>query len=196
MTKAERVFTDIYEQKVWGDGSGGGSVPELLGPYIQMVEDLLTATRARNVMDIGCGDGVLAAAIDWGSARYDGIEVVESVAKQAQRRRRSKSLIFRVDVLTDVDVWRYVRSDIIIIKEVLQHLDIDSIARLLDNLCKFPLILHCSAVAGIVNSQIPMGGTRTVDLRLPPFNLKGVKNVLKYKVCDTDYFCQIWRPAH
>jgi len=36
------VFSTIYEQNVWGQGSGLGSIPEVARPYMLFLQDFLT----------------------------------------------------------------------------------------------------------------------------------------------------------
>lgn len=78
MTKdCKEVFTEIYRSKVWGDGSGGGSAPDVARPYIDFVSKYLMEVRlcklaweTPRVLDIGCGDGVVASHIDFGEFVY------------------------------------------------------------------------------------------------------------------------------
>lgn len=182
------VFGGIYARKVWGDGSGGGSLPQAAGPYMRLVECLLTRFQARTVLDIGCGDGQVAAGINWGDATYIGVEVVPETAAVCLARL-SRGTVIVADALEDA----LPATDLVLCKEVMQHLDNQSVQRLIQRLDRYPAVLHCTAVTAEMNQPIEMGQTRGADLSLPPFDLI-VENVLRYHFGQQVYLCQLWRP--
>jgi SAM-dependent methyltransferase len=186
-SQSGRVFTEIYDQRKWGEGSGGGSVPDQVRPYIGFLNELILNVKPRSILDIGCGFGWLAAAIDLNGARYIGVDVVGSVVRQASRCLDGEFHI--LDATTDPLPF----ADLVILKEVTQHLDNASISKLLKNLERHSLVLHCSFSSGEPNQDIEIGGTRGVDLARPPFNLP-CEDVFSYQIIDTTYTCQLWRP--
>lgn len=188
MTDSARVFGDIYRNQVWGGGSGGGSVPEHVPQYIALVERLVREHRPKAVLDIGCGDCVLAGAIDWGSALYIGVDVVPNVIAQAGGRVKG-GYVYRCDALTD----DLPDADLVLVKEVTQHLDLPSVTRLLIKLSKYRMVLHTSMVYGDVNGPCEMGATRGIDIGRVPF-IHNVENVLEYQIGESRYISQIWRP--
>lgn len=174
------IFTDIYRQKRWGDGAGGGSLPEFCGPYMRLIEQL---SRGCDVLDIGCGDGLLASRINWSSSRYIGVEIVPDVAEKC----------VLPCICADAMFYDLPRADLVIVKEVMQHLSEPDIRRLLGNIhrcCPDAQLLHCSYVDHPVNRPTPTGGSRCVDLAKAPFELSA-ETVLEYRICDTAYFCQL-----
>ncbi len=194
MSKAAEVFTDIYERKTWGDGSGGGSVPEHLPEYRALVETLIRQNGVKCVLDIGCGLGWLAASIDWQGAWYVGMDVashpVAHMRKLIDKGNGPAGIVIHGDVLVD----ELPPADLVLLKEVTQHLDNASVLALIDRLRTYPLILHASVRSGVgTNAPIAMGQTRGVDLTLSPFGLP-CETVLIYSVANTQYLCQLWRP--
>ncbi len=169
MTPAE-VFSDIYARNLWGDGSGGGSDPETTRPFCRLVQDLLVLYDVRTVLDIGCGDGRVFSEIHWGKTKYTGIDCVgiALIRHPAFDVRIADAL---VDPLPG--------AELVILKEVTQHLPNADIARLMERLRGYPLVLHCSGFGGEVNADIRMGETRPVDLAAPPFHLPA-KRLLTY----------------
>ena len=188
MTEATRVFTDIYDRKVWGAGSGGGSTPQHIRPYLGLVERIVEKEDPSVVLDIGCGNGLVASCINWGYALYIGVDPVQSVILEA-RARISRLNFIVADALSD----SLLPAGLVLIKEVTQHLDTRSIVTLLQKLASYPAVLHTSMIDAQPNRDIAMGDTRSVDLSLPPFNLP-CETLLEYSVGETRYRSQMWRP--
>lgn len=172
------VFGDIYARRVWGDGSGGGSDPTIAAPWCRLVEDFIHGYCIWSVLDVGCGDGRLAGAIDWDGTRYTGIDC----SRQALNMH-PKHDVRLMDALADLPQATY---DLVLLKEVTQHLPNAEVIRLMERLRRYPRILHCSGIGGTPNGDIKMGEGRYVDLAAPPFHLPA-KEILRYG----DYVCQL-----
>lgn len=193
MTKAEQVFTDIYARKVWGSGSGGGSYPEQLEEYLELLRRMIRAWKPKTVLDIGCGVGWTAPLVDWMGAHYIGIDVVDEVLESAVRawQGNCQATFFKRDAIEEP----LPGADMVILKEITQHLDNASILKLLAKIGPTSrLVLHTTAVTGrMQNEDIAMGETRGVDLWRQPFN-KAIVNVGHYRIGSVDYLCQLWVP--
>ena len=155
MTPTE-VFDDIYRRKIWGDGSGGGSDPEIAAPWCRLVERSIRLFSSCRVLDIGCGDGRLAGAIQWDATRYTGIDC--SRAALHVHPMHDVRLMDALEELPDGDF------DLVLLKEVTQHLPNADVSRLMERLRRYPVILHCSGIGGVANGDIKMGEGRYVDL--------------------------------
>ncbi len=191
MKDAAEVFTEIYNTKAWGEGSGGGSTPELVPQYISFINWLIEQERPQQVLDIGCGYGWIARDIDWKGANYIGVDVVSEVVLQAWRNLgRGFGSFLALDAIRD----RLPDADMVLLKEVTQHLDNASIFDLIGNLEKFPLVIHCSVEPDGSNRDIVMGQTRGVDLSRSPFNLD-CRTMLRYELPGSKYLVQLWRPS-
>lgn len=166
MTKdCKEVFTDIYARKAWGDGSGGGSAPDVARPYIDFITQYLTWPVTLTVLDIGCGDLSIARRIKWGVSRYIGIDA--SSGWHEPDDMTNAVVIGAADALyCDLPA-----ADLVLCKEVLQHLSNEQVQLLLDRTAHYPRRLftnNCDAEN--MNEDIDTGGFRPVDLTLPPFN--------------------------
>src|SRR5579863_8616888 len=89
----ERVCTEAYLKKAWGDGvtvplSGPGSSVSVTAPYRQLLLKFFAAVGVRSVVDLGCGDWECNRAIDWCALgiRYTGIDIVKPVIEQCQQQ--------------------------------------------------------------------------------------------------------------
>src|SRR5262245_8013461 len=80
------VLGPIYARGIWGGGSGPGSDPVYVQPYMAYLHAFLDHNRISSVVDIGCGDWQFSQHIDWGERSYLGIDVVPSVISANQRR--------------------------------------------------------------------------------------------------------------
>lgn len=167
MTKdCKEVFTDIYARKVWGDGSGGGS-GEQAQPYCDFVTEYLKTVPVRKLawetkraLDIGSGDLSVLKRIKWIDWVCAGIDAA-----------------YGEDALTD----ELPDADLVLCKEVLQHLSNEQIQLLLDRTAHYPRRLFTNTMHPDlpVNTDIETGDTRAVDLTLAPFN-QPAKTVFTY----------------
>jgi len=189
LSDAGAVFREIYATRKWGEGSGGGSIPKQVAPYLRFLDGLILKLKPTRVLDIGCGFGWMAGAVNWRGARYIGVDVVSSVIEEASHHLVGDFHV--LDAITD----QLPDADLVILKEVTQHLDNNSILKLLQNLESYPTVLHCSIHEGQANGAIKMGETRSVDLGLEPFNIP-CEDVFNYQIAGSHYQCQLWRPAN
>lgn len=164
MSNCKEVFTEIYRTKKWGDGSGGGSTPDAARPYCVFVSFYLAHLgiveweKTPCVLDIGCGDGVVAQGIDFTNWRYIGVDAAQGI-----------------DALTDP----LPDADLVLCKEVLQHLSNAQVQLLLERTDHYKRRLFTSMTGPGVNVDIQTGDSRPVDLTLPPFN-RPARTVLTY----------------
>ena len=168
MSDCKEVFTDIYARKVWGDGSGGGS-GEQAKPYCDFMSDYLAWPVVFTVLDIGCGDLRIAKQIDFHAAQYIGLDAVARYPGDDLTSGRRMVIIGGADALyCDLP-----GADLVLCKEVLQHLSNAQVQLLLDRTAHYPrrLFTNTMQVEGVgVNEDIETGNTRPVDLTLHPFN--------------------------
>ena len=159
MSNCKEVFSRIYADKVWGDGSGGGSA-EQAQPYCDYITRLLSTMQPCTVLDIGCGDGLVASRIEWGAHKYIGVDAAQGF-----------------DALVDP----LPATHLVLCKEVMQHLSNAQVQLLLDRTAHYPRRLFCNTMHPSlgVNTDIETGDTRAVDLALAPFN-QPATTVLRY----------------
>jgi SAM-dependent methyltransferase len=184
-SSSEEAFTNIYKNKVWGvneqgEGfSGSGSTLQETTIYRSFLQNFLKTYNIRSVVDVGCGDWTFSKTIDWKGIDYIGIDVVKSVIDKNTALFKTPTVNFiHADILsTDLPA-----ADLLICKDVLQHLPNGEIARFIKRLGKFK---HCLLTNDIDlflrnNYDIEFGQFRTLDLTCAPFFVKGVK-ILSYR---------------
>ena len=176
--KLKERFEEIYAKNEWTHGSGIGSLPANTREYVALLEKFLVERNIRSVVDMGCGDWQFSKKIHWGSARYRGFDVVAPVIKRNRRKHAADGISFHLYSGNPADLPA---ADLLIVKDVLQHLSNKNVRAFLPHLSRFKyaLITNCYNPKGPTeNNDIKDGDFRYLDLRLPPFNLKAEE------ICD------------
>lgn len=184
---AEKTFTHIYENGIWGrnaDGygfSGGGSLVQNAQTYMDFLQNFLEANEIKTVVDVGCGDWTFSQYIRWGDIQYTGYDVVKKVIQDNVKKFGTVSIRFFQE---DISHFSLPSADLMLCKDVLQHLSHEEIHLLLKQIHKFKYCLITNDVdpysLSSHNDPIQQGEYRTLDLTKAPFNLKGIK-VLTYR---------------
>jgi len=185
-TSNELVFSTIYETAEWGtneDGkgySGEGSLVKNALPYIKFLKDFIVENKIKSVVDLGCGDWTFTKTIDWSGVDYTGIDVVPSVLQNNKRLYSKPNVRF---ICADATKVKIPKADLLICKEVLQHLSDQDVKAILKQAKNYKYCLFTNDVDPLTrtsnNGDIESGAWRTIDLTKPPFNLNG-NEVLSY----------------
>ena len=168
------VFETIYRENIWG-ASGGGSKLDTTVEYRRLLVALLRKNHIRSVLDIGCGDWEFSRAIPWDDIHYVGIDIVSQLIEENRRKYGTHNIQFlRMDAVDE----NWPVAELLIVKDVLQHLSNAGVSRMLKKVqnYRYALITNNYAKA---NFESEDGDTRPLNLRAPPFNLSA-KRVMKY----------------
>jgi hypothetical protein len=181
------IFSHIYKNKIWGANtqgegfSGPGSTLEQTQQYRAFLQNFLSEHHIKSVVDAGCGCWTFSRSIDWSGIRYTGFDVVEDVIKKNNLTYRTPTIHFEVGDSTKPNVLP--PADLLICKEVLQHLSFEDIKNFLKNMDSYKYCLITNDINPFgqptVNTDIERGSYRPLDLRAPPFNLEA-EEVLTY----------------
>jgi SAM-dependent methyltransferase len=163
-------FANIYRTKWWGDGcpSGDGSEADHTAPLVAPIADLLAGYGVASVLDIGCGwSPWLEAAL--GTARYLGIDAVQSVIDKRRRRAAVGCTFVLHDLTTEPMADAF---DIAVARDVMGHLPDAVVLEMLRNVTSSTYMLLAThwPDAGVV-PDIAVGMWRRIDLCRAPFNL-------------------------
>lgn len=162
------IFQKIYENRLWGGGSGSGSRPKYTIKYRQFIMDFLKEHNIKSVLDYGCGDWQSSKLINWDGIKYIGIDVVPSVIEKNKNLYGKNNIKFCLNSAN----FKIPKVDLIIIKDVAQHLPIVDILKLIKSFSKVRHILWVNDLSRN-NIDIKRGQYRGLDLSLPPFNING-----------------------
>ena len=182
-TSVETTFSELYKHGVWGKNgfSNSGSQIEFTKIYIDFLQKFMKKHHIASVVDVGCGDWQSFRYIDWAGVEYFGYDVVKFVIERNQRLFAEPSITF---IYADAIETDLPKADLLICKDVLQHLSNDKVMKLLTQLDKFKYCLITNDVypasLSSNNYDIACGGYRPIDLTVSPFNLSAEK-VLVWK---------------
>lgn len=166
----QEIFDKIYRDKVWGEGSGGGSCSELASSYAEAVKEIV---EGMDVIDVGFGDLTVTKALLPHVKSYTGIDVSGIMVGRAQSLDHPK---VKSMTLGDITVDDPPKGDIILVRQVLQHLSDNHVQKAIENIFRsHQFAIITDEVRGSVNSAkldtdnlIRAAG---LFLELPPFNL-------------------------
>jgi SAM-dependent methyltransferase len=198
MSAIANRFGKIYRERLWDAAvlSGPGSRPSVNRRYLRLVQRLVNRRGVQRVLELGCGDWTLSQCIDWRRVSYHGVDVVADVIEQNRRKHACENIRFDcLDVLED----ELPSADLVIIKDVLQHLPNAAVSAVLAKLSRYGAVLCTNDYErrfryvrwGLVpryapsdpapNSDIDAGGYRPLQLNAPPFFWEG-KRLFTYPV--------------
>jgi len=160
------TFSEIYRTNAW-DGieslSGPGSGPAATSRIKDQILEIVDALGIRDVIDVACGDGYWMPALPG----YVGIDVAPEAIKRARKLHPTRTY-----VVGDVATMSLPRHDLVIARDVFQHLSFaDGMALLSSILRSEPRYLLASTYAGGENVDVETGGAYCPDLTAPPFSL-------------------------
>ncbi|WP_394829207.1 methyltransferase domain-containing protein [Pendulispora albinea] len=173
------IFATAYDDRRWGEGAGAGSTLEATRAYRAFIEQFIVERGIRSVLDLGCGDGGLSAAIDWKGARYLGIDVVGRLVQA--NRARFPNLAFAVG--DAMELQPHAGFDLLIVKDVLQHWSHQTVLAFLAQpaLASFRhvLITHCDH-EWANNPDVEDGGWRPLNMLAAPFTAWGARSLRRF----------------
>ena len=131
------IFSDIYSRHVWGRNSehpaglcsGVGSYGLHAKKYVDFVREFIGQHNIQSITDIGCGDFNIGRQLIAGlSVRYVGVDVSKEVIHYNSAHFGNEQTTF---VCLDATEERAPVADLLLIREVLQHLSNAAIAGLI-----------------------------------------------------------------
>ncbi len=157
-TEMQQKFTDIYDKNFWIKGSGAGSYPENTVEYNKFIIEFIKSNNIKTVIDLGCGDWQSSHLIyNNVDVEYLGIDCVNSVIQNNIKNYLRPDRAFKcIDFINNLHEIK--NGDLCIIKDVLQHWELEYIYKVLDyitnaNLFKYIIITN-NAIQSIDNLEL------------------------------------------
>jgi SAM-dependent methyltransferase len=149
-----RKFTDIYHSDVWREPgkdrlrfySGRGSDDEFTSQYVKLVSEFIRQHGVKRVLDIGCGDFRVGNQLVTlhPDISYIGADIVKPLIRHNSEvfsgLRNVKFLCL------DASKDQFPDADLVLIRQVLQHLSNKNIAAILAKTRKYRWVLASDAV--------------------------------------------------
>ena len=147
----KEIFSKIYYNKFWGDGievplSGSGSKPENSIIYVDTIKTYISENKINSVLDFGHGSFEMWDS--WGSEAFSGIDylgidLVEELSEKNNIRYGSAHRKFK---FLDINYTSLPTADLLICKDVLQHLPTLDIYKLISSFSKYKSIILCNDI--------------------------------------------------
>ena len=152
----EQVFTNIYENNIWGNnnnlvynGSSGGGcdLDYNKNSYVPFLKKFITDNNIKNIVDLGCGDFICGKIIyDNLDVLYTGYDTYKKVIDyNSEKHSLPKYSFIHLDFCNNKE--NIINGELCILKDVIQHWSLDNIYTFLDYLVenkKFKYILICN----------------------------------------------------
>ena len=164
-------FDNIYLNNRWGYKSGPGSDPEQAQVWIDLVNSFLSKEDVKTILDVGCGDWRLGQKYNLEDKVYTGIDMSSVILDETMAYAADNIKFIHGDFeFLDVEP-----VDLIIIKDVLQHLPNSKIINIVNKIKSHArYALFCDAYIKLnnreLNTDIPMGRAIPLDLSDEPFS--------------------------
>ncbi|WP_035722319.1 class I SAM-dependent methyltransferase [Bradyrhizobium sp. ARR65] len=170
----ESAFSNIYQLDVWRGHQGtsrSGPGSDLLAAceIIEPLKGLLVELECTCLVDIGCGDfNWMQQVVARGTFRYIGCDIVRSIVDANLARHQTERVTFRHLNACEEPIPF---GDVIICREVLFHLSLADISRLIRNVKSSPAAYFIATLdtSTWFNSNIQSGDFRHINLLLKPF---------------------------
>jgi SAM-dependent methyltransferase len=177
------IFNNIYASNSWGYKSGQGSDPKYAQEWIDLVNNFIKKNNIKTVLDLGCGDWRIGKELNLQDVRYTGVEVSSIIFDEIINNEKDNIKFIN----SDIKEFEFPQADLILIKDVLQHLDVDSVKIIMNKIfksTKYALISNDYNFEGrfskSINNLTKSGAHMYVDFNLDPFNYD-IKKVFDFK---------------
>lgn len=190
------LFGEIYRGKVWGGSemdffSGGGSHdPEVVNPHVQRVREFLASLgQPLTVIDLGCGDFNVGNRLTDLATTYIACDVVGALIERNRQLFVKNNLTFlRLDAIVDL----LPQGDVVIVKQVFQHLRNDQIMAILRKMKPFNVWIVCEHLPATqdftpnidkrAGPDNRLGRNSGIVVTAPPFNVTPRREIT---LCET-----------
>jgi hypothetical protein len=189
----EEVFTNVYENKVWGNNgfaeyngsSGGGSeISYNIDTYVPFIKKFITDNNINSVTDLGSGDFKCGKLIyDDLDVTYTGYDTYKKVIDyNSSQYSLLKYSFIHLDFCNNKE--SIINGELCILKDVIQHWSLKNIYNFLDYLVetkKFKYILICNCCNQTQDdTDIENGGFRYLSCEYFPLKKYNPKKLYNY----------------
>jgi len=193
----KKAFESIYEEGYWGKDvkSGAGSTLEATKVTREVILKVIRDYNIKSVVDVACGDFTwMPLVLDElkGSVKYTGCDIVESLVAGHKQKYPQYDFQF-----LDFVNGKIPEAELIICRDVLQHLPVSAIKKALHNFSgsgsKFLLATTHIRRFGLRNRlDIRPGRCKDRNLMVAPFNLPNPLVIYSEQYDEQDKFLGLW----
>ena len=142
------IFSKIYRDKLWvvseynSPLSGLGSSPDFAFPYVDFVKNFITTHGIRMTVDIGHGDWAMWRDYKFDDTSYIGFDVATGLSEKNQNVYGNSTRQFVQSTQDTI----YPQADLLLIKDVFQHLSNSDIAVVAAQFYKYRYVIICNDI--------------------------------------------------
>jgi len=191
--KTVQIFEEIYNHNLWSsnktkkfDSGLGSHEAEVVDKYVESINKYFANKPKLDAVDLGCGDFNVGKKIRNLFNTYTACDIVSELIERNKKEYNNCNVDFK---RLDFSVDEIPKGDVLFVRQVLQHLDNQTIHKFIDNLNRatfkyLVLTEHIPAKRFISNIDKPIGfGIRLgregkksgVVITDPPFNFRPKK---------------------
>jgi hypothetical protein len=156
----QEAFEEVYRRDMWKQGdsrSGLGSEGLVAERYIELVQNYAAKHELRTAVDAGCGDFTVGRRLARTFEQYVAFDVSSLIIEDNKRRYSDLTGSNVTFDVVDMTSATFPRGDLILIRQVLQHLTNAQIEQILKNLeaSNWRRVLITEDVHNPLNNQQP-----------------------------------------
>jgi Methyltransferase domain len=191
------VFSEIYKKNIWGGKpgtfySGTGTHNPNTTTYITNIANFINSHQVKKLVEIGCGDFTITKEIlQQVKVDYTGGDVVkELIAHHQEKYQNSNTRFCVLNAIED----KLPEGDMVIIRQVLQHLNNEQIQKILLKLGQYKYAVITEHVPVTADAEFNLDKIQGPHIRMrvnsgvfidkPPFNCKNVTVLFEYRQDD------------
>jgi hypothetical protein len=155
------IFTKIYKNNLWGGAkgeyfSGPGSHNKFISSYANIITEFILRNKVKSIIEIGCGDfnvsGVILRGLDLEGYLYSytGYDVVKPLIIKNKLLYTSSKIDFSYK---DACTGHIKPGDLLIIRQVLQHLNNKSIKQIVSKFRNYKYIIFSEHQASEIHGD-------------------------------------------
>jgi len=185
----ESIFTEIYKKNIWlGKESRSGPGSDLAKTEVIRKElpGLFKNLGITTLLDIPCGDFNWLKEVDLSFLFYIGADIVDDLVSLNNTNYSNKNRIFRkLDITKD----NLPKVDLILCKDLFQHLSLGDIDKTIKNIKKSKpkFLLATSDIYSKENIDKVSGSIMPFNLLLPPFSFPKPRKIIVEKHIERGY---------
>ena len=197
-----KKFTYIYNSKYWkgmndGSLSGAGSNENTTHRIKHELQKFFVENDIKSVLDIPCGDWKWMSTMNFENIDYVGCDVVTEMINHNKKLYEKNNIKFVVQNLLKDDLPR---ADMIIVRDLLVHLDNSDIRQCLNNIkkanFKYIAITNYPLLKSQLRDKFLGDKWRPINLNINPFNLPksdyNLDDTSNVQDHDKDKYLSIW----
>ena len=171
-SESQIIFKKIYDNNIWGDPdsvSGTGSNLKNTEQVRKELVTLIPKLNAQSFLDIPCGDFFWMKLVTLPVKKYIGADIVEELIRNNNKNFANDNRHFLVlDIINEP----LPQVDIIFCRDCLAHLSFYNIKAAIKQIKKSnsKYLITSTYIEQELNSDLPTGRFRPINLELYPFN--------------------------